>query len=51
MKKCNKTYEAVGACLVLSFITKDFEIDTLTFFIIGTILGYSIGKKEKAVSN
>ena len=48
---------AVVAWLVLSFITKDFEIievfdiDTLIILIIGIVLGYSIGKKEKATSN
>ncbi len=41
---------AVVMWLVLSFITKDFEMISLTTLIIGIVLGFSIGKKEKETS-
>ncbi|MFS0688381.1 tRNA U-34 5-methylaminomethyl-2-thiouridine biosynthesis protein [Sporosarcina sp. 179-K 8C2 HS] len=42
---------AIVAWLVLSFIVKDFEIIPIFTLIIGTALGYSVGKKEGAESN
>lgn len=42
---------AVVAWLVFSIITKEFEVDGLIFLILGTVLGFEVGKKEKATSN
>ena len=38
---------AITGWLLWGLLTKDFETDSLSFLIIGILLGHNIGKKQK----
>ena len=42
---------SVFGWLVLSLITKNFDSESLILILVGVLLGYQIGKKEKATTN